>query len=379
MPTLFDPLKLGALALPNRILMAPLTRSRATPDARVPTPLQRDYYVQRAAAGLIFSEATSVTPMGVGYAATPGIWSDEQTEGWKKITKAVHDAGGRMVLQLWHVGRVSDPLFLNGALPEAPSAVRPKGYVSLVRPQKEFVTPRALELEEIPAIIAAFRRGAENAMKAGFDGVHIHGANGYLLDQFLQDSTNHRSDGYGGPIENRARLMLEVTDACIEVWGADRVGMHLAPRMDSHDMGDSDRLGTFTYVAHELGKRGLGWIHAREAQIGPDTQLVDSQGRPREAAHKESIGPAIKKAFGGPFIANEGFTLESAQKTLSEGKADAVAFGKLFIANPDLVERFAKHAPLNGWDTATFYAGGEKGYVDYPALQSDLAGAAIMP
>src|SRR2546423_12238699 len=178
MPTLCDPLKLGELEVPNRILMGALTRSRATPEGRVPTPLQRDYYVQRASAGLIISEATSVTPMGVGYAATPGIWSDEQTQGWKKITKAVHDAGGRMVLQLWHVGRISDPLFLNGALPEAPSAVRPKGYVSLVRPQKEFVTPRALESEEIPGIIAAFKRGAENAQKAGFDGVHIHGANG---------------------------------------------------------------------------------------------------------------------------------------------------------------------------------------------------------
>ena len=379
MPTLFDPLKLGALALPNRILMAPLTRSRATPDARVPTALQLEYYAQRAGAGLIFSEATSVTPMGVGYAATPGIWSEEQTEGWKMITNAVHDAGGRMVSQLWHVGRVSDPLFLNGALPEAPSAIPPKGYVSLVRPQKEFVTPRALEPEEIPGIIAAFRRGAENAMKAGFDGVHIHGANGYLLDQFLQDSTNQRRDDYGGPIQNRARLMLEVADACIEVWGADRVGMHLAPRMDSHDMGDSDRSGTFTYVARELGKRGLGWIAAREAQIGPDTQLVDSQGRPREVKNRESIGPAIRQAFGGSFIANEGFTFESAKRALAEGKADAVAFGKLFIANPDLVERFAKNAPLNEWDTATFYSGGEKGYVDYPALQSDLAVASIMP
>ena len=377
MPNLFDPLKLGALQLPNRILMAPLTRSRATPDARVPTPLQLDYYVQRASAGLIFSEATSVTPMGVGYAATPGIWSDEQTAGWKTITKAVHDAGGRMVLQLWHVGRVSDPLFLNGALPEAPSAVRPNGFVSLVRPQKEYVTPRALETEEIPGIIAAFKRGAQNAMKAGFDGVHIHGANGYLLDQFLQDSTNHRSDAYGGPIQNRARLMLEVADACIEVWGANRVGMHLAPRMDSHDMGDSDRLGTFTYVARELGKRGLGWIAAREAQIGPDTQLVDSQGRPRETRNRESIGPAIKDAFGGPFVANEGFTFDSAQRALAEGNADAVAFGKLFIANPDLVERFAKHAPLNAWDSATFYVGGEKGYVDYPALQSDLASVVV--
>jgi 2,4-dienoyl-CoA reductase-like NADH-dependent reductase (Old Yellow Enzyme family) len=379
MPSLFDPLKLGAIHLPNRILMAPLTRSRATPDGRVPTSLQQEYYAQRASAGLIFSEATSVSPMGVGYAATPGIWSDEQVEGWKKITKAVYGAGGRMVLQLWHVGRISDPIFLNGALPEAPSAVRPKGFVSLVRPQREFVTPRPLEPGEISGIIAAYKRGAENAQRAGFEGVHIHGANGYLLDQFLQDSTNNRSDGYGGPVQNRARLMLEVADACIDVWGADRVGMHLAPRMDSHDMGDSDRLGTFTHVARELGKRGLGWIHAREAQIGPDTKLVDSQGNPREIKNRESIGPAIKRAFGGPFIANEGFTQESAELALAGGQADAVAFGKLFIANPDLVERFAKHAPLNHWDTATFYTGGEKGYVDYTALQSDLASAAIMP
>jgi 2,4-dienoyl-CoA reductase-like NADH-dependent reductase (Old Yellow Enzyme family) len=368
MPSLFDPLKLGALELPNRILMAPLTRSRAIPDTRVPTQLQVEYYRQRASAGLIFSEATSVSPMGVGYAATPGIWSREQTEGWKNITRAVHGAGGRMVLQLWHVGRISDPLFLNGASPIAPSAIRPKGYVSLVRPEKEFVTPRALENEEIPKVIAAFRLGAENAKKAGFDGVHIHGANGYLLDQFLQDSTNHRSDGYGGPIENRARLMLEVTDACIEVWGADRVGMHLAPRMDTHDMGDSDRLGTFSYVARQLAKRKLGWIAAREALIGPDTKLVDSQGRPKEIVNRESIGPLVKKAFGGPFIANEGFNQASAEMALAEGWADAVAFGKLFIANPDLPRRFAEHAPLNPWNSATFYSGEAEGYTDYPSL-----------
>ena len=368
MPSLFDPLTLGALQLSNRIIMAPLTRSRATPDTRVPVPLMADYYVQRAGAGLIISEATSVSPMGVGYAATPGIWSDEQTEGWRKITRAVHDAGSKMVLQLWHVGRVSDPIFLGGALPEAPSAVRPAGRVSLVRPEKEFVTPRALERSEIPGIIHAFKQGAENAVKAGFDGVHIHGANGYLLDQFLQDSTNKRSDDYGGPLENRARLMMEVTDACIAVWGADRVGMHLAPRMDSHDMGDSNRLGTFLHVARELGARKLGWIAAREAEIGPDTKLVDSQGRPREISNRESISPAIKAAFGGPFIANEGFDLASGQKAVAEGRADAVAFGKLFIANPDLPKRFAEGGSLNGWDTATFYAGGARGYTDYPSL-----------
>jgi 2,4-dienoyl-CoA reductase-like NADH-dependent reductase (Old Yellow Enzyme family) len=375
MPTLFDPLKLGALSLPNRIVMAPLTRSRATPDGRVPTDLQVDYYRQRADAGLIISEATSVTAKGVGYAATPGIWSDEQTEGWKKVTKTVHEAGGRIVLQLWHVGRVSAPLFLDGALPEAPSAVRPKGFVSLVRPQQEYVTPRALERSEIPRVIAEFRRGAENAMKAGFDGVHIHGANGYLLDQFLQDSTNRRDDDYGGVVENRARLMLDVTDACISVWGADRVGMHLAPRMDSHDMGDSDRLGTFSYVARELGRRKLGWIATREAVIGEGTQLVDSQGNSKPIRNAESIGPILKQQFGGPFIANEGFDYRSGEAAIEEGRADAVAFGKLFIANPDLVRRFREQASLNPWDSATFYVGGTKGYIDYPVLDS----AQIMP
>jgi 2,4-dienoyl-CoA reductase-like NADH-dependent reductase (Old Yellow Enzyme family) len=379
MPNLFDPLKLGAIQLPNRILMAPLTRSRATPDTRVPTPLQVEYYIQRASAGLIFSEATSVSPMGVGYAATPGIWSEEQTEGWKRITKAVHEAGGRIVLQLWHVGRVSHPLFLDGATPVSASAVRPKGRVSLVRPETEYVTPRALEREEIPGIIAAFKRGAENAQKAGFDGVHIHGANGYLLDQFLQDSTNKRTDDYGGGIENRARLMLEVTDACIAVWGADRVGMHLAPRMDSHDMGDSDRLGTFSHVARELGKRKLGWIAAREALVEEGIKLVDSQGRPRAIANPGSIGPILKEIFGGPFIANEEFDQATAERFLADGKADAVAFGKLFIANPDLVQRFATGAALNKWDKETFYSGGPRGYIDYPALAPQFAAAAIMP
>ena len=351
MPTLFDPLKIGALTLPNRIVLAPLTRSRALSDSRVPSDLAVEYYRQRAGAGMMLTEATSVTPMGVGYAATPGIWSDEQTEGWKKVTAAVHGAGGRILLQLWHVGRISAPLFLNGETPVAPSAIRPKGHVSLVRPEQDYVTPRALTTDEIPGIIAAYKKGAQNAKAAGFDGVEIHGANGYLLDQFLQDSTNHRDDAYGGTREKRARLMLEVADAVAGVWGADRVGMHLAPRMDSHDMGDSDGLATFTYVGRELGKRGLAFICAREAQK-PD-----------------SIGPAIKEAFGGIYIANEGFTQESAERALADGTADAVAFGKLFIANPDLPIRFAKHAPLNPPDTKTFYAGGAEGYIDYPALE----------
>ncbi len=349
MSILFTPLTLGALTLPNRIIMAPLTRSRAGAE-RIPNDLMANYYAQRADVGLILSEATSVTPMGVGYADTPGIWSQEQVEGWKKITHAVHQKGGRIFLQLWHVGRISHPLFLNGETPVAPSAIKPAGHVSLVRPITEYVTPRALETEEIPGIIEAYRLGAQNAKDAGFDGVEIHGANGYLLDQFLQDSTNTRTDRYGGSIENRARLMLEVTDAVIGVWGKDRVGMHLAPRGDSHDIGDSTKLETFTYVARELGKRGIAFIATRE-YLGED-----------------SISPAMKEAFGGPLIANEKFTKETAETVLKDGKADAVAFGQLIIANPDLVKRFAANAPLNAPDYPTFYAGGEKGYTDYPTM-----------
>ncbi len=349
MPSLFDPIQVGDLHLPNRIFMAPLTRSRAGAE-RVPNELMREYYVQRASAGLILSEATSVTPMGVGYADTPGIWSDEQVEGWKKITQAVHAAGGHIFLQLWHVGRVSDPIFLNGALPVAPSALAPGGHLSIVRPERPFVVPRALETVEIPGIVEAYRRGAENAQAAGFDGVEIHGANGYLLDQFLQDSTNHRTDDYGGPVENRARLMLEVTDAAISVWGAGRVGMHLAPRSDAHSMGDSDPSATFGYAARELGRRGIAFICARESLIEP------------------RLGPGIKRAFGGVFVANEKFTRETAQQTIDAGEADAVAFGVPFIANPDLPRRFAQGAELNAADPSTFYVPGAKGYTDYPVL-----------
>ncbi len=291
-----------------------------------------------------------VERMGVGYEGTPGIWSDEQAEGWSSVTRAVHDSGGRIFLQLWHVGRISDPSLLGGQPPVSASAIAARGHVSLLRPERPYPVPRALETGEIPGVIAAYRRGAVNAKAAGFDGVEIHGANGYLLDQFLQDSTNRRTDAYGGSREKRARLMLEVTDAVVEVWGADRVGMHLAPRGDAHDMGDSDRTATFTYVARELGRRRLAFIFAREAQL------------------EDSIGPRIRDAFGGVYIANENFTPESAEKVLADGLADAVAFGKGFIANPDLVARFAARAPLNSWDDRTFYGGGAKGYTDYPTL-----------
>ncbi|MEQ7920825.1 alkene reductase [Xanthomonas sp. WHRI 1810A] len=349
MTTIFDPIKLGDLELANRIIMAPLTRCRAD-EGRVPNAMMAEYYVQRASAGLIISEATSVTEMGVGYPNTPGIWSNDQVRGWSNVTKAVHGAGGKIVLQLWHVGRISHPLYLNGETPVAPSAIQPKGHVSLVRPITEFPTPRALELAEIADIVDAYRTGAENAKAAGFDGVEIHGANGYLLDQFLQSSTNTRTDEYGGSIENRARLMLEVTDAVLEVWDAARVGMHLSPRADLHDMGDDNLAETFTYVATELGKRKIAFICARERELD------------------DSLGPRLKQAFGGAYIVNEKFTKESANAWLAEGKADAVAWGVPFIANPDLPARLAKDAALNEPHPETFYSSGAAGYIDYPAL-----------
>ncbi|MGH8466488.1 MAG: alkene reductase [Pseudomonas sp.] len=349
MTTIFDPITLGDLQLPNRIIMAPLTRCRAD-EGRVPNALMAEYYVQRASAGLILSEATSVTPMGVGYPDTPGIWSNDQVRGWTNVTKSVHAAGGRIFLQLWHVGRISHPIYLNGETPVAPSAIQPKGHVSLMRPLADYPTPRALETAEIADIVEAYRTGAENAKAAGFDGVEVHAANGYLLDQFLQSSTNQRTDQYGGSLENRARLLLEVTDAVIEVWGAQRVGVHLAPRADSHDMGDANRAETFTYVARELGQRGIAFICSREKEAD------------------DSIGPLIKEAFGGPYIVNERFTKDSANASLANGRADAVAFGIPFIANPDLPARLAADAPLNQAHPETFYAKGPVGYIDYPRM-----------
>jgi 2,4-dienoyl-CoA reductase-like NADH-dependent reductase (Old Yellow Enzyme family) len=351
MPKLLDPLRLGALTLPNRVIMAPLTRCRAG-VGRVPTDLMAEYYVQRSSAGLILSEATAIDPMGVGYPDTPGLWSEEQVAGWKKLNAAVHAAGGRIFAQLWHVGRISDPVYLNGALPVAPSAIAPAGHVSLVRPMKSYVTPRALGRNEIPGVVAAYRRGAENALRAGFDGVEIHGANGYLVDQFLQDGTNRRTDDYGGPIENRARFALEVTDAAIAVWGADRVGMHLNPRGDSHSMSDSNPAATFGYLATELGKRKIAFLCVRESLDAP------------------RVGPGLKRAFGGVTIANQGFTAQTAQQTMDAGEADAVAWGKWFIANPDLPRRLQLGATLNVPETNTFYGGTTHGYTDYPALSA---------
>ncbi|MDR3212411.1 MAG: alkene reductase [Azoarcus sp.] len=346
--TLFDPLQLGDLTLPNRIIMSPLTRCRAGVGG-APVPMMAEYYVQRASAGLIITEGVPVTPQGVGYPNVPGIWSAAQVAGWKQVTDAVHQAGGRIFAQLWHVGRISDPVYLDGEPPVAPSAIAAAGHVSLLRPKKPFVTPRALETAEIPGIVEAFRQGATNAKTAGFDGVEIHAANGYLIDQFLQDGVNKRTDAYGGPIENRARLLLEVTDAAIGVLGAGRVGVHLAPRCDSHSMSDSDPAATFGYVAQELGKRKIAFIFAREGQ-GPGL-----------------LGPQLKQQFGGVFIANQGLTLDTANQVLA-AYADAAGFGVPFIANPDLVARLKQNAPLNAPRFELFYGGGAEGYTDYPLL-----------
>ena len=351
---IFQPLVAGAFKLPNRLVMAPLTRCRAS-EGRVPNEIMAEYYAQRSSFGLILSEATSISAQGVGYPNTPGIWSDAQVEGWKLVTRAVHESGGQILLQLWHVGRVSDPIYLDGGLPVAPSAIAPSGHVSLIRPAKDFVTPRALDAGEIPGIIEDYRRGARNAQAAGFDGVEIHGANGYLIDQFLQDSSNLRTDDYGGPIENRARFLLEVTDAVVAEWGADRVGVHLAPRGDSHGMGDSDISSVFHHAARELGLRKLAFLCARESYEQP------------------ALGPSLKQTFGGVYIANESFSADAARAAIRAGEADAVAFGKSAIANPDLVERFRTGAPLNAPEPSTFYADGPEGYTDYPFLETASA------
>ncbi len=349
MPQLLDPIQVGDLHLPNRVIMAPLTRLRGTPD-HLPTPVMVDYYRQRASAGMIITEGTPVSPMGVGYAQVPGIWSGKQVELWKPVTAAVHEAGGLILAQIWHVGRVSDSSFLGGKQPVAPSAVPPPGTVTLIRPKKEFETPRALSAEEVHGVIEDFRRGAQNAKDAGFDGVEIHGANGYLLDQFLHDASNLRDDEFGGSVENRAKLHLAVADAAISVFGAGRVGMHLAPRGDVMGMVDANPREIFTYLAGELGRRELAFLMARE-YYGDDR-----------------LGPALKKAFGGVYIANEKYTFAQANQVIRAGEADAVAFGKLFIANPDLPARFAAGATLNEPNPETFYTHEAEGYVDYPAM-----------
>ena len=351
MAQLNTPLTFGELKLKNRVVMAPLTRSRATAE-RVPTAMMAEYYAQRASAGLIISEATVISEEANGYLNTPGLFTDAQVEGWKLVTDAVHARDGLIVAQLWHVGRVSHPDLLNGETPVAASAVQQAGHVSLLRPKREYVVPRALEISEIQAIVEQYKQSAIKAKQAGFDGVELHGANGYLIDQFLQSSTNLRDDIYGGSVENRARFLLEVVDALIEVWGAGRVGVHLAPRGDEHDMGDANARETFGYVLEKLGKRQIAFFFTRE-------YLAD-----------DSISEYMQQRSGNvPYIANMKLSREDAINLLETGKADAVSFGKDYISNPDLYERLVEDAPLNelvfdnmiGSQTA-------EGYIDYPTL-----------
>jgi len=350
-----SPIDIGPCRLPNRIIMAPLTRMRA-PD-NIPTELMKTYYVQRASAGLIITEATQISTQGAGYPNTPGIYNARQVAGWKQITDAVHAENGRIFLQLWHVGRISHPDFHDGALPVAPSAIRPEGSAVTPSGMQPFVTPRALETDEIPGIVEQYRRAAENALAAGFDGVEIHSANGYLLDQFLRDGTNRRSDIYGGSLENRSRLLLEVTEAVTGVWGAERVGIRLSPSGTFNDMKDSDPATMFVYVLGQLNRFGLAYVH-----------IVDAlEGDIRHGANVIDLA-VLRAAYNGVLIVCGGYDQARAEAAIDNGLADAVAFGQLYIANPDLVERFKAHAPLNEPDPGTFYGGTEKGYTDYPFM-----------
>ena len=348
---LLSPYHLGGLRLGNRMVLSPMTRSRAVAN-NVPNPLAAQYYVQRASSGLQITEGTQVSPQGVGYIRTPGIHSAEQVAGWKRVTDAVHAAGGTIFAQLWHVGRVSHPDFHGGELPVAPSALPVEGEAFTQNGRVKIPMPRALAAHEIPGIVEQFRKGAENAKAAGFDGVELHGANGYLLDQFLRDGANQRTDEYGGTIRNRARLPLEVATAVIEVWGAERVGYKLSPAFSGYSMSDSNPAETFTYLATQLSALHLGYLHVTE-------RAMPGQAR---------VTPLLRDVFNGTLMVNGGYDAKSGNAAIASGEADLVAFGVLFLANPDLPRRYREHAPLNTADQATFYAGEEKGYIDYPAL-----------
>lgn len=352
---LFQPIRYGAIEAPNRIVMAPLTRTRANADD-APHELQQTYYAQRASAGLIVSEATHISQQGKGYAGAPGIHSQTQVDGWRAVTQAVHAVGGRMMLQLWHVGRLSHPsLQPGGGLPVAPSAVGLQGHAFTYEGPQDFPVPRALEIDEIPGIIEDYRQAAINAKAAGFDGVEVHSANAYLLDQFLRDGTNHRTDAYGGSIENRTRLTLEVTDAVIGVWGAERVGIRLSPSLTINGMSDSNPAPLFDYLAEQLGKRGMAYLHCVEPSNprgDPFNRIVDPQ--------------IVRKAFAGNYIANGSYTGDRARAALASGEIDAASFGRLFIANPDLPRRLAEDLPMNPLNAERIYSGGADGYTDYP-------------
>lgn len=353
---LLEPFHLGPTPLANRVVMAPLTRNRAV-DGLVPNPLAIEYYGQRASAGLLITEASQVSQQGQGYQDTPGIYSKEQIAGWKKVTDRVHAEGGKIFIQLWHVGRISHvDLQKDGTAPVAPSAIRAKTKTFVNGKFNDVSEPRALELSEIPGIIEDFRKAAANAREAGFDGVEIHGANGYLLDQFAKDVTNKRTDAYGGSIENRARLMIEVAEAVAKEIGADRTGIRISPVTPANDVSDSNPQQLFDYITERLSALGLVYLHVIEG----------STGGPRDNAPFDYA--SLRKRFKGAYMGNNAYDVALAEKTLESGAADLIAFGKPFIANPDLVERFRQGAPLNEPDKATFYGGGAKGYTDYPTL-----------
>ena len=364
MTNIFDPIKFGAIEASNRIVMAPLTRMRSKQPGNIPYELNVQYYVQRASAGLIISEATQISKQGQGYPATPGIHSEEQIAGWKLITDAVHKNGGKIVLQLWHVGRISHRSHQpENQLPVAPSAIKPAGGTySANWKEVAFETPRALENSEISGIVADFKKAAENAKRAGFDGVEVHGANGYLVDQFLQDGSNQRTDNYGGSIENRARFLLEIVDAVSKVWGANRIGVRLSPYGSFNNMKDSDPVALFSYVLEQLSNRKIAFVDLIEPRA------TDAGGKDGNVETAPDAAKLFCKKFNGALISAGGYVPSSAKEVVESGKVDAVAFGRWFIANPDLVERIKTGADLNKYDRATFYGGAEKGYTDYPEL-----------
>lgn len=359
---LFEPFTLGDLQLPNRVIMAPLTRSRASQPGDVPWELNATYYAQRASAGLIIAEATQVSPQGKGYAFTPGIYSDEQVEGWHKVTSAVHRNGGRIVLQLWHVGRISRPeLQPDGEQPVAPSAVKPEGAQTFIDENSGMVDvlePRALLTEEIPGVVDQYRLGAENARRAGFDGVEIHAANGYLIDQFIRSKSNQRSDLYGGSIENRIRFPMMVVDAVVGVWGGQRTGVRLSPTGTFNDMFDDDPVATYGALADRLNDSAIAYVEVVEDSFQGNAE----EGRP------EPVIKAIRSGFRRTYIGNGNYTADEARKRIGAGLCDLVSFGRPFISNPDLPERLRRGAPLNEYDPDTFYGGDERGYTDYPTL-----------
>ena len=368
---LFQPVRLGRYNLRHRMIMAPLTRSRARQPGNVPSPLNACYYAQRASAALIISEATQVSMQGQGYAWTPGIHSPEQVEGWRLVTDAVHDAGGLIFLQLWHVGRISHPsLQPDGMLPVAPSAIRPSGEAFVENENGEgalvpFVTPRALQIEEMPYLVRQYFRGARNALTAGFDGVEIHAANGYLLQQFIDSSTNRRDDRYGGTVENRVRLLTEVVETVTEVWGPDRVGVRLSPLSTFNDISDDDPETTFGHVAGQLSDYRLAYLHI----VNPAMAALEKGAEPDARALR--MLDLIRQRYRGTLMIAGGFDRDTAEAWLEQGKADLIAFGRKFLANPDLPERFRSGAPLNAEDPTTFYGGGAKGYTDYPTLTQE--------